>query len=547
MESVALLGLGAMGSRFALRLLEAGHQVVVWNRSPNRTTPLVERGAIAAATPREAAASSRFLITMLADPQALRSVSEGPNGIAAGAHPALIVAEMSTVGPAAVRMLASMLEPTARVVDAPVLGSILEAESGGLTIFAGGPSDAVDTVEPVLACLGSVVRVGPLGTGAAAKLVANAALLGTLTVLGEALALADGLDLSPAATAAVLAATPLAEQAKRRLALIEAGDYPRRFALSLARKDADLIIEAAGAAALRTPALEATRSWLRTAETDGRGESDYTSMLATILSPHGHARPSYDGLIVDLDGVVWLDGDPIDGVAETLARLRKKGVRVVFLTNDPQHSRAAQARRLREIGIHAAAADVLTVSVVIAAHLAGQAQLAAARTLVIGSQPLRDELANVGLQLVSTSDAESAEIVVVGGHDDFNYAELHAAVRAIGAGATLFATGRDPFIPTRNGRAPATGAIVAAIETATGATATVVGKPEPHMFALALEALADCTRVAVVGDNLATDIAGAKQAGLEAILVLSGATSPEEARRSSTRADVILPSLAALA
>jgi 3-hydroxyisobutyrate dehydrogenase/2-hydroxy-3-oxopropionate reductase len=166
-----------------------------------------------------------------------------------------------------------------------VLGSIGEAESGALTIFTGGPSEVVDEVEPVLATLGTVVRVGPLGAGAAAKLVANAALLGVLIVLGETLALAGALELAGEAAAEVLASTPLAEQAKRRLPLIEAGDYPRRFALSLARKDADLILDAGVAAGAKTPALDTVRSWLRAAEADGHGESDYTAVLATMLRP----------------------------------------------------------------------------------------------------------------------------------------------------------------------------------------------------------------------------------------------------------------------
>lgn len=547
MESVAVVGLGAMGSRIAQRLLDTGHQVLVWNRSPDKAAPLVARGAIAAASPREAASGSRVLITMLADPQALRSVSEGPEGIAAGAHPGLVLVEMSTVGPDAVRTLASLLGPAPRLVDAPVLGSVGEAESGALTIFVGGPKEAVDEVGPLLATLGTVVRVGGLGAGAAAKLVANAALLGTLTVLGEALALAKALELPRETTAEVLARTPLAEQAERRLALIDADDYPRRFALSLARKDADLILETGPAASADTPLLDVVRSWLRAAEADGYGESDYTAVLATMLRDSKGRQPRYDGLIVDLDGVVWLGGEPIDGVADTLERLRDEGVRLLFLTNDPQHSRATQAQRLSKIGIPATADDVLTASAAAATYLAGHERFAGSRTFVVGSQPLHEELAAAGLQLVSAGDAETAEAIVVGGHDDFNYAELKAAVKAIGAGAVLFATGRDPFTPTRTGREPATGAIVAAIETATGATATIIGKPEPHMFAVARGLLAGCTRVAVVGDNLRTDIAGAKQAGLEAILVLSGASSSEGAEAADTQPDLILASLAALA
>lgn len=546
MLTVAVVGVGAMGSRIALRLLDAGHEVLIWNRSPGKTGPLVLRGATVVPTPREAASRSRMLITMLAGPQALCAVSEGPDGIAAGSHPGLIVVEMSTVGPAALRQLASLLGPGACLVDAPVVGSTGEAESGTLTIFAGGSAAAVDQAEPLLATLGTVVRAGPPGAGAAAKLVANAALFGTLTILGETLALAGALELPPDVSAAVLASTPLAEQARRRLPMIEAGDYPRRFALSLARKDAELILRSSAAAGVELPGVAAARRWLAAAQTEGRGDDDYTAMLATILHKRSTVGECYDGLIIDLDGVIWLSGHPIDGAAETIRRLRARGVRILFVTNDPRHSRAAQARRLTQIGIAAAAGDVLTGSAAAAAVLAAQERLAGARTLVAGPQALRDELTAAGFCLVAARDAGKASIVVVAGHDRFDYAELRAATLAVGAGAELFATGRDAFVPAREGREPATGAIVAAIETATGATATITGKPEPHIFAMACDLLAGCARVAVVGDNLASDIAGAKRAGLDAILVLSGANSAGDLERAVVPPDIVLPTIAAL-
>lgn len=554
MESVSVLGLGAMGSRIALRLLDAGQHVVVWNRSPQRLEPLLARGAMPASSPRDAARRSRTLITMLADPDALRFVSEGPDGIAAGMHPDLIVVEMSTVAPAAVAQLTSLLEPTVRVVDAPVLGSIGEVEAGTLTIFAGGSADVVDRIRPLLAPLGRVVHVGPSGAGAAAKLVANAALLGTITVLGETLSLAATLGLSPEAAADVLGATPLAEQARRRLPLIEAGTYPRRFGLSLARKDADLIVASSEGSGARLRALHAVREWLVTAEQQRRGDCDYTAVLATILGSHDDRTPpsaeksgsGYDGLIIDLDGVVWLGGRPIDGVVRALSSLRARGVRTLFLTNDPEHSRATQAERLSAIGIPATPDDVLTASAATAAFLAAQEHITGTRALVVGSQALRHEFVAAGFELVAPADARTAKLVVIGGHDRFNYAELQAATRAVGAGAALFATGRDPFVPTADGREPATGAILAAVETATGSTATIIGKPEPHMFAVARGLLADCERVAVVGDNLATDIAGARRAGLASILVLSGATVAGDLERAQVQPDMVLPTLAAL-
>jgi len=150
-------------------------------------------------------------------------------------------------------------------------------------ILAGGDPALVERWTPMLTVLGSVLHVGPTGAGAAAKLVANATLFGTLGVLGEALALAQGLGLSHEAAYEVLAKTPLAAQAERRRAAIEAGDYPPRFALSLARKDAELVATAAAAAGVDVRLLAAVRSWFADAEDAGRGGSDYAAVLGTII------------------------------------------------------------------------------------------------------------------------------------------------------------------------------------------------------------------------------------------------------------------------
>jgi 3-hydroxyisobutyrate dehydrogenase-like beta-hydroxyacid dehydrogenase len=286
--TVAVVGLGAMGSRIAARLLEVGHDVLVWNRSPEKVTRLVRRGAVAAATPGEAARGAEFVITMVADPPALRAVSEGDDGIASGARASSTVIEMSTVGPVALGRLAATLPHETGLIDAPVLGSLGEAEAGALTILAGGPAPLVERAKPLLGALGSVVHAGPLGAGAAAKLVANATLFASVTALGEALALARGLGLPETVVYKVLAAKPLAGQAARRRPAIEAGDYPPRFSLSLARKDAELICDVADAAGVDVRVGEAVRTWFARSEADGFGARDYTAVLATIVGPRGH-------------------------------------------------------------------------------------------------------------------------------------------------------------------------------------------------------------------------------------------------------------------
>jgi 3-hydroxyisobutyrate dehydrogenase/2-hydroxy-3-oxopropionate reductase len=281
MRAIAVVGLGAMGSRIAQRLLSAGHEIIVWNRTPAKLAQIIDLGATAAGSPADAARRAEVLITMVSDPAALRAVSEGDESIAAGADATLTVIEMSTVGPAGVARLASVLPAGTPLLDAPVLGSLGKAEAGSLTIFVGGPVALVEQAEPLLSSLGSVLHVGPLGAGQAAKLVANATLFSTLATLGEAIALAHALGLSKSTVYELLAATPLAGQAQRRRDAIERGDYPSRFPLALARKDAELIAEAAAAAGVDLRLIKAARTWLADAEAAGSGDRDYTALLAT--------------------------------------------------------------------------------------------------------------------------------------------------------------------------------------------------------------------------------------------------------------------------
>ena len=283
MTRVAVIGLGAMGGGFARRFLAAGHDVIVWNRTPGKAAELSELGAAPAESPADAARKAEALITVVSDTAALRAVTEGADGIAAGADGSTTVIEMSTVGPGAVRWLSSALRPETGLLDAPVLGSLSEAEEGTLQVFVGGPAPLAERWTPLLTTLGSPIHVGPLGAGASTKLVANATLFGTIALLGEVVALADGLGLDRNVTFDVLAATPLAGPAERRRPSIEDGDYPLRFALSLARKDADLIVEAARAAGVDVRVLEAARTWLADAEDSGAGDRDYSSVLARIV------------------------------------------------------------------------------------------------------------------------------------------------------------------------------------------------------------------------------------------------------------------------
>jgi len=281
--TVAVIGLGAMGSRIARRFLDAGHEVVAWNRSSSKADSLVAAGAVRAASPADAASRAEAVVTVVADPDALAAVTEGPDGISAGADSATTVIEMSTVGPEAIRRLASSLPADVGLLDAPVLGSLGEADSGSLHVFVGGAETLFDRWRPLLSALGSPIHVGPLGAGASAKLVANATLVGTLSLLGEILALADGLGITREVAFRVLAETPLAAQAERRRDSLERGEFPLRFSLALARKDARLIAEAAESAGVDAPVLATAAEWFAEADDAGLGDRDYSEVLNRII------------------------------------------------------------------------------------------------------------------------------------------------------------------------------------------------------------------------------------------------------------------------
>jgi 3-hydroxyisobutyrate dehydrogenase len=289
MAKVAVVGLGAMGSRIAERLLEVGHEVAVWNRSPEKAAPLVERGASHAESPAAAAREAEAVLVMVADPAALREATEGREGILAEAPAGTTIIQMSTVGPAHVAALAAALPAGVELLDAPVLGSLTEVEAGTLKVFAAGEAALVEKWTPLLSALGTVLHVGPIGSGAAAKLVANSALLSTLSAVGEALALARALGLSTETAFDLLAATPLAAQAERRREAYSSGEYPLRFELRLARKDADLINAAADAAGLDARVARAVADWFADAEQAGEGESDYSTIIRHIAERRADA------------------------------------------------------------------------------------------------------------------------------------------------------------------------------------------------------------------------------------------------------------------
>jgi len=282
MATLAFCGLGVMGLPMATRLAAAGHQVRVWNRTPGRDADAVANGAVAAATPAEAARDADAAITMLAGPESLDEVVFGPEGLAATLRPGAALIDMSTVGPDAIQALNERLAGRVAVLDAPVTGSAPHAAAGTLRIMVGATAEEFARWREVLTPLGEPVHVGPPGTGAAVKLVVNSATAALTSLLAEALALADRLGVDERAALDALAASPMGIIVERTRERIETGSYPPAFKLALAAKDLGLAVGLAADRGLELRLAQAARSRLQAADRDGLGELDFSAVVAHL-------------------------------------------------------------------------------------------------------------------------------------------------------------------------------------------------------------------------------------------------------------------------
>jgi HAD superfamily hydrolase (TIGR01450 family) len=257
------------------------------------------------------------------------------------------------------------------------------------------------------------------------------------------------------------------------------------------------------------------------------------------------AADRFDGFLVDLDGVVWVGRELVPGAVKALCELHEAGKEIVFVTNNSVRNPDAYAKRLREGGVPVDDGRVLTAGAS-TAHLAAERAGVGSSAFVIGAPGFKEMVASTGLTLLEGEAGRDADTVVVSGHREFDYAELLTATRALQGGASLFATSRDPTLPMPGGAWPGTGATLAAVETASGKRAEIGGKPERHLFDQARALIGEAERVAMVGDRVASDIDGGRRAGLATILVLSGATSREEAAEADPAPDLIADDLTAL-
>lgn len=265
--------------------------------------------------------------------------------------------------------------------------------------------------------------------------------------------------------------------------------------------------------------------------------------MAAAARAAGRRRPDrwFAGYALDLDGTTYLGEALLPGAAETVAALRLRGRPVVFLSNNPLHTRADYAAKLTRLGIPTPPEDVVNSSWVLVRHL--QRTAPGARLFVIGEPSAQRELAEAGFRLVDR--AAEVDIVVACFDRTFDYRKLQIAFDAIRAGARFVATNRDAYCPTPGGGLPDCGAIVAAVEAATGHRVDeVVGKPSPIMGAALLERLGTPPPDSLmVGDRLETDVAMGRAAGMVTALVLTGVTTALAAEAADPAPDFVLDRL----
>jgi len=250
----------------------------------------------------------------------------------------------------------------------------------------------------------------------------------------------------------------------------------------------------------------------------------------------------FAGYCFDLDGTLYLGDTLLPGAAEVVRTLRDGGAQVVFVTNKPLFTAADYAAKLTDLGIPASAADLVTALdstiLYMARHHAGATVLPVAEPLV------SDVLKENGFRV--TTDPAAADVVLASFDRTFDYAKLEAAYRAIKLhGAVLIATNPDRYCPTPEGGLPDCAAMLAAIEACTGASAeAVLGKPSRYMADSALARLGvPASDAVLVGDRLATDITMAKNAGMSAVLVLTGDSSAEAAASADVKPDFVIDNL----
>jgi 3-hydroxyisobutyrate dehydrogenase-like beta-hydroxyacid dehydrogenase len=281
---VGLIGLGLMGHPMGANLLKAGHELTVWNRTASRGDDLVAQGAKRAASPREVAAASEVVLTIVSDPPAVESVLWGESGVFSGLRRGSVLIESSTVSPGLEkRAAATAVGMGAEFLEAPVTGGTWGAEKGELVFMVGGEASTLKRVEPVLGAMGKRwFHLGPVGTGQTVKLAMNLLLDLEVEAFAEALALVTRAGVPGQSLLEVMQSSmgrsPVIDL---KGAMMLKNEYKPSFPLRLMHKDLGLALDLANQLGVPLPAAAASREVLSAVKGAVTEDVDF-SALATF-------------------------------------------------------------------------------------------------------------------------------------------------------------------------------------------------------------------------------------------------------------------------
>jgi 3-hydroxyisobutyrate dehydrogenase-like beta-hydroxyacid dehydrogenase len=296
MATLGFVGLGAMGSRLARRLLEAGFAVVGYNRTAAKARPLVDAGMRLGASPREVAEASDVVFSMVTDNDALRAVALGPDGIVAGLRRGAVFVEMSTVSPAVTREIGEAVAIRgAAMLDAPISGSTITVEAGTASIAAGGEAAALERARPYLLAMapGGITHVGPLGLAKTMKIATNLGLAVQMLAFCEAVLLAEKSGIPRELAVEALMKSVIASPMVKYRGPFVLGKMPSDawFPVPMIQKDMQLALDHGHTVGVPLPLTALTQEWLTMARASGLGDYDF-AILFDVLASLAAAKPS---------------------------------------------------------------------------------------------------------------------------------------------------------------------------------------------------------------------------------------------------------------
>ena len=290
MATLGFIGLGAMGGRMVKRLLDAGHAVVGYNRTPAKAQPLVAAGMRLAASPRQTAEASEVVLSMVTNTEALEAIARGPDGVLAGLRPGAVWAEMSTVSPGASRRLAEEARGRGAILlDAPVSGSVLTLEQGQLSIMVGGDAAALERVRPYLLAIGpTITHVGPNGLAVTMKIATNLGLVAQMLAFSEAVLLAEKSGIQRERAVETLLKSVIASpMVKYRGPFVLGMPDTAWFNVPMMQKDVELALELGHQSGVPLPATALCQAMLTAARGLGLGEYDFAVVFDVLARLSG--------------------------------------------------------------------------------------------------------------------------------------------------------------------------------------------------------------------------------------------------------------------